>query len=69
MLLGIGLIVVGVLVIAASRVFAEAFSIGGDATTRLLGFGDDVASRYRRRAVAVVIGVGLIVGGIALLGS
>jgi hypothetical protein len=68
-LLGSGLIVVGVAFIAASRFFAAAFGLGDDATTRLLGFGDDVASRYRRGAVAVVIGLACIAGGVAVVAA
>jgi hypothetical protein len=65
----IGLIVLGVLAIAGSRVFAEAFKVPGDThpATRFLGFGDDYKSDLRRWATAVVIGLALILGGIAAL--
>jgi hypothetical protein len=70
-LLGIGLIVAGVLFLATSRVFAEVFEVPGDrsAVTQLLGFGDDVGSRYRRWAVFVVIGLACVGGGVAELCS
>jgi hypothetical protein len=67
--LGIGLIVAGVVVIAVARTFADAFGIDGNtsAMTRFLGFGDDVASRYRRWSTAVLVGLVCIGLGVARL--
>ncbi|WP_027007814.1 hypothetical protein [Conexibacter woesei] len=65
MLLSIGLIVGGVAFIALAPVFGQIeIPDNTSAVTRLLGFGDDVASRYRRWAVAVVMGLACLAGGV-----
>lgn len=67
MVLNVGLIVAGVVFIAASRTVAYGFEVPGDrsAVTRLIGLGDDVASRYRRWSTAVVLGLVCIGIGVA----
>ena len=66
MLLSIGLIVAGVAFIAWRRRCSAQIEIPDNtsAVTRLLGFGDDVASRYRRWSVAVVMGLACLAGGV-----
>jgi hypothetical protein len=62
-----GLIVVGLLLIAGSRVFADAFRVSGDTSlfTKFAGLGDNDASRLYRWATAVVVGLVLIIAGVA----
>jgi hypothetical protein len=71
MVLNVGLIVVGVVLIAGSRTIAYGFEIPGDRSpvTRFVGFGDDVVSRYRRWWTAVVLGLACIGIGVARLFS
>lgn len=70
--LDIGAIVVGVLLVAGSRVFAEAFRVPGDTTlaTKFMGLGDTFSSRLYRWAIAVLAGLMFIGAGVAdLFGS
>ena len=63
----IALIVAGVVVLAGSRTFAEAFKVKDNThpLTRATGLGDDYQSDLRRWATAVVIGLALIGLGVA----
>jgi sulfite exporter TauE/SafE len=66
---GVALIIVGLLAVAGARVVAEVFELPGNdsATTRFLGFGDDVASRYRRWVTVVLVGLACVGLGVARL--
>lgn len=67
----IALIVIGLLLIGGSRVFAESFRIPGDtsAVTKFSGLGDNYNSRLYRWVTAVATGAVLIIVGIAGLVS
>jgi hypothetical protein len=71
-LVDIGAIVAGVLLVAGSRVFADAFRIPDDTSlaTKFMGLGDNYSSRLYRWTIAVLVGLMFIGAGLAdLLGS
>jgi hypothetical protein len=63
----IGAIVLGLLLIACSRVIADGFSVPGDrsAVTRFSGLGDSYRSRLYRWATAVLTGLVFVAVGVA----
>jgi hypothetical protein len=63
----IGFIILGLLLIAGSRVFADGFRVRGDtsAVTKFSGLGDDYSSRIYRWITAVVTGLVFLLVGIA----
>lgn len=68
----VGCIVLGVLLIARSRVIADGFKIPGDssAVTKFAGLGDNYPSRLYRWIVAVMAGTAFTAVGVAgLLGG
>jgi hypothetical protein len=66
-LIDAGFIVLGLLLIGASRTIADGFKINGDVSTitRLAGLGDTYNSRLYRWATASVAGLVFVVVGIA----
>jgi len=68
-MLGIGFIVLGMLLIAGSRLIADGFAVPGDPSraTKLLGLGDDPGSRLLRWTTAVLTGVVFVAAGVAVL--
>jgi hypothetical protein len=68
----VGFIVLGVLLIAGSRVIADGFKVPSDssAVTKFAGLGDNYPSRLYRWIVAVVSGIAFVAVGVAgLLGG